>query len=138
MSRNKTVPVSIRVARWAAVAAVITAVGSVFDTMWSTRPWWVDSQPTPMVSVESAPVEKPVHISSIKTFNRTIDNQANIPPEEESNSAPASTAMFSMGEEPIHVSKWLLFGSIFVGAVYGVIEFFHYRKKKNQATLSDK
>lgn len=45
-----TRPTSVRVARWAAFAAAITAFGSIFNTIWSETPWWEKKEPMPMVA----------------------------------------------------------------------------------------
>lgn len=37
----KPIPTPVRVARWAALAAATTALGSFVNTMWTSTPWWV-------------------------------------------------------------------------------------------------
>ena len=37
----KSTPTPVRVARWSALVAAVTAVGSFLNTMWTTAPWWV-------------------------------------------------------------------------------------------------
>ena len=51
-----SIPTSVRVARWAAIAAIITAFGSIFNTIWSNTPWWEKDEPAAIV----APVETPI------------------------------------------------------------------------------
>lgn len=37
----KPTPTPVRVARWSALVAGVTALGSFLNTMWTTAPWWV-------------------------------------------------------------------------------------------------
>ena len=38
---SKSTPTPVRVARWSALAAAITALGSIINTVWTSEPWWV-------------------------------------------------------------------------------------------------
>ena len=67
MPRNKknksTTPVSVKVARWSALAAALTVVGSIFNTMWTDRPWWAQPEPAPVIQAASPISAKPVQLS---------------------------------------------------------------------------
>lgn len=61
----KPTPTPVRVARWSALVAAVTAVGSFLNTMWTTAPWWVQqSKATAEVAMSaksvSESVEEPV------------------------------------------------------------------------------
>jgi hypothetical protein len=73
------VPTSVRVARWAAIAAAITACGSLFNTMWSSRPWWAGETAPKVEAHAPAPVR---HVSTTVeepiTFH--VGNRVTTPP----------------------------------------------------------
>lgn len=127
-------PTSVRVARWAAIAALITALGSVFDTVWTNKPWWADQPSTPAsVAAEPwpSPTPTPVYVSGPKMAKFNTDEFK----------TPATT---SPVEKPkFHIEKWLLVGSLGVVFVYLFIEggWSRLRKKllsAHHATLSAK
>lgn len=49
----KTIPVPVLVARWSALAAGTTALGSVINTLWTSEPWWVKTEAERAVNVKT-------------------------------------------------------------------------------------
>ena len=101
MSRKST-PVSVRCARWAAIAAAITAFGSIFNTMWSERPWWRE-EPAKMVS--------PVTTSASEEPRMLMMTEVSSP-------------------EKFSWSKWILVGSVVILVGAGTREIIHRWKDK--------
>ena len=111
-----TRPTSVRVARWAAFAAAITAFGSIFNTIWSETPWWEKKEPIPMV----APMENP-------TIVVTVDQK--VPSTVESTKKPKHPI--------IHVKSlgwdvWVLIASIVVMLFSGIHEILHQIKERKK------
>lgn len=98
-----TTPISVRVARWTAIAAAITAFGSVFNTMWSERPWWRETDTRAM--------------SSTVTNNEIVMSPM----------FPENEPFY----KNVEWSKWILIGSVTILAGVGISEGVQlYRKYK--------
>lgn len=46
----ESTPIAVQVARYSALAAIITVAGSFLNTMWTERPWWKQEAPVAMVA----------------------------------------------------------------------------------------
>jgi hypothetical protein len=137
-------PTSVRVARWAAIAALITACGSLFTTMWSSRPWWAETPTPQQVTHVAAPihvkevVSEPIyfHVGSLPPIVSEVKHQTMIT---ESMTMSSMSAPIEDESARHTIEKWILLISIGIGASYAVIEYFNRRRlKRHQATLSDK
>lgn len=111
---KKETPTAVRVARWTAAAAAITAFGTICNTFIEKRPWFLGGEP-----------EKPTKMVS-----------AMMP--ESMNSAVTMSAAPDMGiwtgflnfMKYSPVSFWTIFGSLSLLAIYLVFEFLHHRRNK--------
>jgi hypothetical protein len=131
------IPVSVQIARWAALGAIVTALGSLANTMWSDRPWWV--QPAPMVQLATPPpapasvFEEPKNgtAKSIKLFDSVefVDKSHNFAQLETVKTPPPhwyETWMKFLWRHPTTVI--IAGASLLVLLVFGVVEFY-FRKK---------
>ena len=111
-----TRPTSVRVARWAAFAAAITAFGSIFNTIWSEAPWWEKKSPVPIVA-------------SVETQPRVSNVEPNIQPIVEVSQKQKHSI--------IHVKSlgwdvWILIVSIIVMLFSGIHEILHQIKERKK------
>ena len=153
-------PIAVRVARWSALAAAITALGSVGDTMWTERPWWKDPVPTEIHAPAVVPVlkkarETPAVVSftmpkglsetrrdAPKSVAREVDTVVITSPApviavEKPNTmvTPPRTLYqtFLIHLEHHSITTWLIIGSVVVFGIFMVVEFLHRRKHINEA-----
>lgn len=147
---NET-PVSVRVARWAAIGAIASVCGSIFTTMWQDRPWWKQEAPEAIVSpinVSSAPIttntdEFVHHITGAPnaSFAASAEPQTSVETESAMESAePQGSVTMSfeptwydgilnkMEDEPIKF--WGTIAAGIVGAVSMLVEYLFRKKKK--------
>ena len=122
------------------MAAAFTAAGSLFNTMWTEKPWWKeDSQPAPIHAPAAAgehrarTVREPSEpsegggraFSSIDTDERESMVMAMSP-------APEPTGwrgiLYRLEQSPI--AKWLIIGSALIGFGWILIEYFNRRTNK--------
>jgi hypothetical protein len=60
MHKKPTTPIAVQVARWTALAAAVTTLGSIVDTLWKYQPWWLASKtPTPKMTLMLAQMPEP-------------------------------------------------------------------------------
>jgi hypothetical protein len=127
-----TAPTSVRVARWAAVAAAITALGSVFDTMWSQKPWWADEQPAPIVQVVSKYQPRGFDAANDPAKKNYYSEKSEKSPE------TAGVEQVQSASSPVHqfhIEKWFFYGAVFIGSVYVIVEYFWDRIRKKREKL---
>jgi hypothetical protein len=145
MSKKRSfrpIPTSVRVARWAAIAAAITAIGSVFNTVWVEKPWWKEAPPTPIVreslersapprayyrseAGEGSPVSGARAPASIEVPEAMVMSTASGP-------EPTLWESFLIKLKTHPVSTWLILGSVLIGAIWIGVEIYeHYKKKKD-------
>lgn len=140
MSKSST-PTTVRVARWAAIAALITAAGSMFNTVWTEKPWWKEEAPTP-IAAEAFTSPNGTHRVRPAPSRATAAETMSV---EASEGAPMMT--MSPSPEPTLWQKtqwyfenhttatWLVAGSFLIGLGWLVSELFFHRKKKIEAKL---
>ena len=51
MPKKEKTPVTVQVARWTALAAGITTLGSIIDAVWTYQPWWFAKTPAPKMTL---------------------------------------------------------------------------------------
>lgn len=112
--KNKETPTSVRVARWSAGAALITGTVSMFNTVWTERPWWMVSEKTSIDTATSANMAMVMSTSpgpELGLFNDFLVRMEHSP-----------------------ISTWLIVGSVVIIAVFAAIEYFH-RHQKNKTKI---
>jgi hypothetical protein len=130
MSKSST-PVAVRVARWTALAAAITALGSIGNTMWTERPWWKDP-PAATATAEYVPAPKMYRApSSVSMDDGTLKSEK---PIIAMSMAPAPETIWDK-LKGIPMTTWLIIGSAIVGGAYALIEYLHSRSKAKRETI---
>ena len=125
---NKT-PTSVRVARWSALAAAITALGSIVNTMWTERPWWKEPPIAPIVHTAIQPKSEAsgYHTTAPMTFANTAMIKREVA------SVPTEVKLSLWDRiNSISVSTWLIVASSGVGFVSAAVEYFHRRNAKKK------
>jgi hypothetical protein len=140
-------PISVRVARWAALAAAITAFGSIVTTVWSDRPWWVE--PTPVVQTVSAPVVPSVQVlpNQPKHVEMFSKSQPNILYDIGPITAGAANSPVTSPRLEVTKFEWyrdtmkflwrhpmaslLIVGCLVVFSTFGVMEFLYHRRTRS-------
>lgn len=157
MPKSKT-PTAVRVARWTAIAAAVTALGSTINTMWEKKPWFLggDETPAPIVAPASAPAptklyiapaphNKPVYHTKpaiehmVSEAGSGVANVASVPAADNPPVMMTTTAMeikptlydrFMNFVKRNPIAFWLIFISAMVMGVYPLIEYFNHRHVK--------
>jgi hypothetical protein len=94
MSHEPKTPVTISVAKWTTIAAAVTAFGSMFQTMWTDKPWWLQN------GTEVRAESKATHEKAIKKADHNFEAREKVSLADE---PAASTASAMMAEEPTNV-----------------------------------
>ena len=147
---SESAPIAVQVARYSALAAIITVAGSFLNTMWVERPWWKQKAPEAIVSpinVSSAPIttntdEFVHHITGAPNASLA----ASAAPQELAETASAMDSepqasvtmsfeptwydgiLDKMEDEPIKF--WGTIAAGIVGAVSMLVEYLFRKKKK--------
>ncbi len=155
---NPPTPTAVRVARWTACAALISALGSVFSTMWQEKPWWKDPPPVEVHAPAVLPAPKkaretPATVSF--TMPKGLSESRRLLPKSSAGEvatvikpAPVivvekqsvvttptrtlyQTFLIHLQYHPI--TTWLIIGSIGVLGIFVVVEFLHRHKHINES-----
>ena len=145
---SESAPIAVQVARYSALAAIITVAGSFLNTMWVERPWWKQEAPEAIVSpinVSSAPItdEFVHHLNGAPNASFA----ASAAPQESAETASAMDSaepqasvtmsfeptwydgiLNKMKDEPIKF--WGTIAAGIVGAVSMLVEYLFRKKKK--------
>ena len=113
---SKNTPVAVTVARWSALAAGVTALGSILNTMWTEAPWWVQRADAAKVSPEI----------KMMAADEVMPMMAM--------SAPAPSfydvAMAKISTSPIAVTLVAVSALVIVGSL--VMEYHHRKHHRNE------
>lgn len=158
MSKKNETPVAVRVARWTALAAAITALGTIGNTFVDKRPWFLGGEDTKPAIVVQHQVEKhsPDHYESPNIIKFNINQSTDV------QQATINSTITSDGRnfekvrkykaeempningtsdvgwwsdiinfiEDRSISFWIISASIVLLGGYSIIEFFYIDKKK--------
>lgn len=141
-------PIAISVAKWTAIAAGVTAFGSMFQTMWTDRPWWMEAEsakPVPML--REMAVRKPASV--VESNTESVDKSASPSSHGKSKVAVSASAPTRETQVMMSVSSdmgwwdkvrsrfehspwttWMIVGSVLLTIVAKVVEFILRRRHK--------
>lgn len=143
-------PVGISIAKWTAVAAGITALGSVFQTVWTERPWWLaKDEPAPVVASAQPPSAASDGFVKMRKEPEMAVRSARAPASEpvvapaeamtaisvEPPTASHEVAMSSAPERGWSIWRWMVIFSVVVFIIAKVVERVLHRR--HQASQSE-
>lgn len=140
MSKKKNdTPTAVRVARWTAVAASVTALGTIGNTFIEKRPWFLGGDEPRAIVVSTTPNNtKPEIYEASPTVRFNVPNEAAF-----DGGGMNSVAMLNTPDMGMWINflnfvvyspfqAWTIIGSILLIVIFSIIEFFHRRKKKTE------
>jgi hypothetical protein len=153
MSKKET-PTAVRVARWTAAAAAITALGTIGNTFIEKRPWFLggEEEKPAIVSTVKAPAPVVEHHESPVIHFEVASRTSGVKKSVVADSAPTTVAMTPPPTSMVTMSAasdlgWyrntlnyiiykpvtssLIIGSFILILVYFVVEYTHRKKKNN-------
>lgn len=165
MPKRQT-PTAVRVARWTAIAAGVTALGSTVNTMWEKKPWFlggdepaqverVEARPTgahPMIAYEASAtmnVSEEQRNAIVKSLEQSgLNHDDAIKKAQEIIELQSQPAM-SIGPEPTLYERayyfseehpiyfWLIVSCIVLLGGSTIVEYFHRRNEKKASLESN-